>query len=48
MDSGGMSLITVEYVPRGWLWLAPTKPDMGYISPGELACQIITLDSRVD
>jgi len=43
-----MSLITVEYVPRGWLWVAPTEPTISYISPGELACQIITLDSGAD
>jgi len=43
-----MSLITVEYIPRGWLWVVPIKPTIGYISPGELACQLIILDSRVD
>jgi len=43
-----MSLIMVEYVVRGWLWVAVTYPTIGYISLGELACQIITLDSRVD
>jgi len=43
-----MSLITVEYVPRGWLWVAPTQPTMGYIALGELACQFITLDSCID
>jgi len=43
-----MSLITVEYVPRGWLWVAPTLPTLGYIPPVELACQSITLDSRVN
>jgi len=43
-----MSLIMVEVVPRGWLWVAPIKPAMGYISPGELACQIIALNSPVD
>ena len=43
-----MSLITVEYVPRGWRWVAPTLPTIGYISPGELASQYITLDRRVD
>jgi len=42
-----MRLITVAYVPRGWLWVAPTWPTFGYISPGELACKIITLDTRV-
>ena len=48
MDSRGMSLITVEHVPRGWLCVAPIKLAIGYISQGELACQIIALDSRVD
>jgi len=43
-----MSLIMVEHVPRGWLWVAPTEPTIGYISPGELAHQFISLDSRVD
>jgi len=43
-----MSLITVEYVPRGWLWVAPTQPTIGYISLVELASQFITLDSGVD
>jgi len=48
LDSRGMSLIMVEYVPRGWLWVAPTWPTIGYISPAELACQFITLDGHVD
>jgi len=43
-----MSLIMVEHVPRAWLWVAPTSAAIGYISPGELACQIVLLDSRVD
>jgi len=43
-----MSLIMVEYVLRGWLWVAPTEPTIGYNSLGKLACQFITLDTRVD
>jgi len=38
-----MSLITVEYAPRGWLWVADIQPTIGYISLGELACQNIIL-----
>jgi len=48
MDTWGMSLITVEYVPRGWLWVAPTYPTIGYLSLGELDCQIIIFNRRVD
>jgi len=43
-----MSLITVEYVLRGWLWVAPIEPTIGYISPRELECLIIALSSQVD
>ena len=43
-----MSLITVEYIPRGWQWVARILPTIGYTSPGELASQFITLDSHVD
>jgi len=48
MDSGGMSLITVQYVPTGWLWGAPIEPTIGFISSGKLACLIIVLSSQVD
>ena len=48
MGSRGMSLITVQYVLRGWLWGVSIKATIDYISPAELACQFITLDSRVD
>jgi len=27
-----MSLITMEYVPRGWLWVAPIEPTSGYVT----------------
>ena len=43
-----MSLIRVEYIPRGWLWVAPIEPTIGYISPEELACLKILLNSHVD
>jgi len=48
MDSRGMSLITLEYVPTGFLLVRPIKLTIDYITPGEFACQFITLDSRVD
>ena len=34
VDSRGMSLMMVEYVLRVWLWVAPIKPIIDYISPG--------------
>ena len=40
-----MSLITVEYVPRGWLWVATIEATIGYISLEELECLIIVLSS---
>jgi len=40
-----MSLITVEYVQRGWLWVAPIEPTISYISQEELASLIIVLSS---
>jgi len=43
-----MSLITVGYVLRGWLWVASIEATIGYISLGELACLIIVLSTRVD
>jgi len=38
----------VEYVPRGWLWVAPIEPTIGYISLEELVCEFITFASRVE
>jgi len=38
----------VEYVPRGWLWVVPIEPTMGYFSSEELACLNIVLSREVD
>jgi len=43
-----MSIIIVEYVLRGWLWVAPIEPNIVYIPPGKLACLIMVLSSYVD
>jgi len=43
-----MSLIMVEHILRGWLWVAPISLTIGYILPGELACLIIVLSCLVD
>jgi len=43
-----MSLIRVEYVLRDWLWVAPVEPNIGYISPEELACLINVLFNNID
>jgi len=43
-----MSLIMVEYVKRGWLWVALRQPTIGNISLGQDAYLIIVSSSRVD
>jgi len=43
-----MSIITLEYVPRGWLWVALMEPTISYTLLRELACLISVLSSRVD
>jgi len=43
-----MSLVMIEYVLSGWLWVALIEPTLSYISPGEIACLIIVLSSQVD
>jgi len=36
-----MSVIMVEYVPIGGLWVEPIQPTISYISLAKLACLII-------
>jgi len=43
-----VSLITVECVPRGCLWVALIELTIRYISPGELTYLIIALSSQVE
>ena len=48
MNSRGMSLVMIEYVPRGWLWVTPIESTIGYIPLREVAFLNIVLGSQVD
>ena len=40
MDSRGMSLATVKYVPRGWTWVVPVRRE-----PISKSCEITKADN---
>jgi len=43
-----MSLVMIEYVLRGWLWVAPIEPTIGNISLGKLVWLNFVLSSHGD